>query len=76
MELSTTVLYLAKDQCRLAVQAQEEEERVKKSRSASSENMSVPVQIGWHLRSTETSLASKRYHVHCPNCSRTIQRGL
>jgi hypothetical protein len=46
MELSTKVSRPAEAQCRLAVQAQEEDEQVKKSRSASSENMSVSEQMG------------------------------
>ena len=38
MELSPTVLCPAEEQCRLAVQAQEEDEQVKKNRSASSKS--------------------------------------
>jgi hypothetical protein len=45
MELSTTVPHPAEELCRLAVQAQEVDEQVKKSRSASSENKSVPGQM-------------------------------
>jgi hypothetical protein len=45
MELSPTALCPTEEQCRLALQAQEQDEQVKKSRSANSENKSVSGQM-------------------------------
>jgi hypothetical protein len=45
MELSPTVPRPAEEQYRLAVQVQEENEQVKKSRSVNSENKSVSGQM-------------------------------
>ncbi len=45
MELSPTVPRPAEELCRLAVQVQEEDEQVKKSRSVNSENKSVSWQM-------------------------------